>query len=164
MAVIALIALLNHVMLTNVVIATVAVLADSVTMVSRIPFFLSEYIIFNHFSSSSGAPGARSSGPQVCRAFQRGQCDRGSSCRYAHEGGSAPSGDYQSRERSTVCFRFQRGECDRGDSCRFTHDANAAASSDSFTRGPCHAFKRGECTRGDTCRYSHEGGDAAAAY
>jgi len=52
-------------------------------------------------------------------AFQRGECDRGDSCRFSHEAGG---GDYSPRSTG-VCYAFQRGECERGTSCRFAHEA-----------------------------------------
>jgi hypothetical protein len=32
-----------------------------------------------------GGFGGRSSGPGVCYAFQRGECERGSGCRFSHD-------------------------------------------------------------------------------
>ena len=66
----------------------------------------------------------RRSGPSgPCYAFQRGECDRGDSCRFSHEaGGAASSGPPAARG---VCYSFQKGECTRGDSCRFSHEASA---------------------------------------
>eukprot|EP00941_MAST-03F_sp_MAST-3F-sp1_P005647 g5647.t1 len=45
---------------------------------------------------------------QVCRAFQRGNCDRGARCRFKHV----------ARE---LCRNFQRGHCRNGDNCRYEH-------------------------------------------
>ena len=64
----------------------------------------------------------------VCYDWQKGECDRGNACRFAHsedtqefsntnEGGGNPN---FGRSRG-VCFDWQKGACERGDNCRFTH-------------------------------------------
>lgn len=65
-------------------------------------------------------------GPGICYNFQRGECDRGNSCRYLHDKQGERSGGTEryggGRSRRGVCYSFQRGECNRGDSCRYAHD------------------------------------------
>lgn len=63
---------------------------------------------------------------QVCFAYQRGGCDRGDSCRFAHEGGGSGGqrGGPARRMGDRVCYAYQKGECDRGGACRFSHDSD----------------------------------------
>ena len=91
-----------------------------------------------------------------CFAFQRGECDRGSSCKYSHDL-TRWSNEMESRLPQTgyrvgVCFAYIRGQCVRGDSCRYSHDIAIP----NFVGGTCFAYQRGECARGNTCRYSHD--------
>jgi len=55
-----------------------------------------------------------------CHAFARGECNRGDSCRYRHDGGGGGGGGGMRPTGS--CHAFARGECNRGDSCRYRHD------------------------------------------
>eukprot|EP01041_Mallomonas_annulata_P005010 gene5010-10024_t len=88
-----------------------------------------------------GDRGGGGGGGGVCYAFQKGNCDRGSSCRFSHEGGGGGGGGRGGgrgrgggdRDRGSsggrgaggggggVCYAFQKGNCDRGSSCRFSH-------------------------------------------
>jgi hypothetical protein len=99
------------------------------------------------FSSFSG----HSSRPRgVCYDFQKGVCNRGESCRFAHEEGTEDNGsrgDFSSFNRGGsyggrggdrprgVCYAFQRGDCDRGDSCRYSHEEGAGGDFSSFNGG-----------------------------
>ena len=128
---------------------------------------------FANFGSNRGGRNYGGSGnPGMCHAFQRGECNRGDSCRYSHDtgAGSYGGGFRNNRPSSGICYAFQRGECDRGDACRFSHDTGSADPYNSYQprynkpsgSGICYAFQRGECQRGDTCRYSHDYGDGSA--
>lgn len=58
----------------------------------------------------------------VCYAFQKGECNRGSSCRYSHDGRPNDSSrDMRANTSNFQCYAFARGECTRGDTCRFQH-------------------------------------------
>jgi cold shock CspA family protein len=91
---------------------------------------------------SGGGGGAGGGGSQMCFDFQKGRCDRGSSCRFSHGdaggdgggggggyggggGGGYGGGGYGGGGGGAgagVCFDFQKGRCDRGSSCRFSHE------------------------------------------
>ena len=58
----------------------------------------------------------------ICYANQRGECDRGDSCRYSHDS-SKTQGNNSERSQG-ICYANQRGECERGDSCRYSHDSS----------------------------------------
>ncbi len=85
------------------------------------------------FLGSGGRTGGRPAG--ICYAFQRGECDRGSGCRFSHDtnGGDRTEREWRDRSdgdrpqrssSSQVCYKFQKGECTYGDSCRFSHEAS----------------------------------------
>ena len=111
----------------------------------------------------------------ICFAYSRGDCNRGSLCRFSHEG-EPPEGEEDAwkaagggQSRGGSCFAFQRGECDRGAACKFSHDSagegafanfssridGGGGSGSGYNKGPCYAWQRGECDRGTTCRFSH---------
>ena len=86
-------------------------------------------------------------GPGICYNFQRGECNRGTSCRYLHDkqGEQSSTENYGryggGNSRRGVCYNFQRGECNRGDSCRYSHDGtkppdrgNGSSYNSSYTR------------------------------
>ena len=136
---------------------------------------------FSNFGSSNrqGSYGSSRGASGICYSYQRGECNRGESCRFSHDGdSSSPSNGAfrnfsntrsnfsdRSSAKSGTCYAFQRGECDRGDSCRFSHGSSFNRGFSSPKSGNCFAFQRGECSRGDGCRFSHEvGGDAPASF
>ena len=84
-----------------------------------------------------------------CYAFQKGNCDRGAGCRFAHGGGGGGGGGYGGRGGGGgyggggsyggrggggggrgggggggggACYAYQKGNCDRGAGCRFSHE------------------------------------------
>ena len=94
----------------------------------------------------------------VCFAFQRGECDRGNTCKFSHGGSDTGDIGGGARKAAGVCFAFQTGECDRGERCRFLHEVGdvPADYGDPSERGACYAFQRGTCDRGDTCRFAYD--------
>lgn len=55
----------------------------------------------------------------VCYAFQRGECARGSGCRFVH---ILEKRNRDKKDKAhEICYQFQRGECSRGVACRFVH-------------------------------------------
>jgi len=84
----------------------------------------------------------------VCYDWQKGICQRGMSCRFAHaepgqadpnaqlglggdpyanfaQPGVPPAGGNNYGRSRGVCYDWQKGICQRGDQCRFSHDQNA---------------------------------------
>ncbi len=114
---------------------------------------------FSNFGSSAPVGGKRSSA--MCFAFQRGECDRGNSCKFSHGAGSEADTNRASssvRKAAGVCYAFQTGECDRGEMCRFLHEVGHVPTeyNGPSERGVCYAFQRGTCDRGGACRFSHD--------
>jgi len=97
---------------------------------------------------AAGAYGKMVTVPGPCYAFQRGECQRGTSCRFTHgeTGGksaglplttatrgfapttastpaSAPPATPQAHS-SRKCVYYQHGHCNEGANCRFVHDTN----------------------------------------
>ena len=67
--------------------------------------------------------------PGVCYAYQRGECQRGDSCRFSHgtvvpAGREAPSATATATAAPSTqsCSHYQQGRCIHGDHCRFRHD------------------------------------------
>lgn len=85
------------------------------------------------FSHDPDAPDAPRS--NLCYAFQRGECENGDDCIFAHPG-VHDGKPREPREKSDEpCHQFEEGTCERGDNCRFTHgegggDAAPAAAFD----------------------------------
>ena len=64
--------------------------------------------------------GGGGGGGGTCYAFQKGECSRGSSCKFSHSGRGGGHGR-GGGGRGGVCYANQKGECSRGSSCRFSH-------------------------------------------
>ena len=70
-----------------------------------------------------------------CRAFQQGDCKRGSSCKFQHQSVEKKREFFLGRR---PCFAFQKGEC-KHSPCRFDHDSGS--SSKETTRRSSHEPK-----------------------
>jgi len=60
----------------------------------------------HHGEGDDSAPEQQS----LCFQFQRGECTRGATCKFAHE-------------PAKFCVDFANGDCARGDKCKFSHGA-----------------------------------------
>ena len=123
-------------------------------------------------------------GKDPCYAFQKGECKRGSGCKFSHtmegeeekDGGGEDGSTGASQKTATKaaaakkpkkskaepCFAWQKGECTRGKECKFSHsDAPSSSGGGGGSvkkvvwKGVCHAFERGDCKRGNACKFSH---------
>jgi hypothetical protein len=121
----------------------------------------------------------------MCHLFQRGQCARGDSCKFAHVEVVTPTNTMTTSTTSIrssmdkcshstndsdapVCMSFQRGKCKRGETCKFRHighddevtsvDVVVAPKvmNDVPDDAPvCMSFQRGKCKRGQMCKFRH---------
>ena len=114
--------------------------------------------MFSSFSSNRGRSES-GGGAGMCYAFQRGECDRGSSCRFSHGDafsafGRGGAGRRSGTKSSEICYAFQNGTCDRGDLCRFTHEIGDIPEGRNEVK-TCYAFAQGQCEYGAACKFSH---------
>ncbi|KAJ1283231.1 hypothetical protein BS78_03G112600 [Paspalum vaginatum] len=75
----------------------------------------------------------------VCYAFQKGECNRGASCRYSHDEQRNANTGWGSKEDSGA---------------RWEHDKHSDVPK---SRGMCYAFQKGECNHGASCKFLHDG-------
>eukprot|EP00971_Amphidinium_carterae_P351479 6492135-Amphidinium_carterae.1 len=69
--------------------------------------------------ANPAAPGAKD---RTCWAYAKGECTRGSKCRFEHaDGGGNKSTMKRSVSRTRTCNAFQRGQCKYGEKCKFAH-------------------------------------------
>lgn len=109
---------------------------------------------------------------QICFDFTKGQCRRGSGCKFSHDVGYIIR--VNSQEKG-ICFDFLKGACKRGVLCRFSHDLNnlkpmldrreqeegnhgviGGKHGPSKKKSICYDFVKNNCDKGDSCRYSHD--------
>ena len=90
------------------------------------------------FSHDPNAPEAERS--NKCFAFERGECEEGDDCRFAHPGvhEGKPREPREPREGGGggECYAFQKGECTRGADCRFSHGDEGGAAGGDFGDAP----------------------------
>ncbi|KAI8609446.1 hypothetical protein BC830DRAFT_1046398, partial [Chytriomyces sp. MP71] len=81
----------------------------------------------------------------LCRAWLRGTCTRGDTCRLAH---------VPRAETTPACLHFRRGACGKGAQCRYLHAAPVRVLKKDAR--VCAAFAReGYCARGLACEERH---------
>ena len=91
----------------------------------------------------------RGDGPP-CYAFQRGECDRGSSCRFSHSsGGGGGRGGGRGGDRAG-------GRGDRSGGRGGGRFGDRDGGRGGGGGGVCYAYQKGDCHRGGDCRFKHE--------
>eukprot|EP00049_Salpingoeca_infusionum_P010400 m.177787 g.177787 ORF g.177787 m.177787 type:complete len:360 (+) comp14635_c1_seq2:619-1698(+) len=85
----------------------------------------------------------RSNAP-VCYHWQRGFCERGTACKFAHPLGELTENQQTvTPKRKDTCRHWQRGHCALGKACKFAHPTK-----------PCSFFPN--CSKSDTeCQFRH---------
>ncbi|XP_022090699.1 uncharacterized protein LOC110979315 [Acanthaster planci] len=96
----------------------------------------------------SGESEANGSNTQVCREYLRGECDRGSNCKFSHP--DLKEGSNEMKDK--ICRDYLRDECSRGDRCIFQHPPGLQGSKRVIKF--CHNFQNGRCPR-EGCTYLH---------
>mmetsp|Transcript_102885 Transcript_102885/g.273571 ORF Transcript_102885/g.273571 Transcript_102885/m.273571 type:complete len:257 (-) Transcript_102885:285-1055(-) len=98
-------------------------------------------------SQNRGRPRSRSrGGREFCKDYTRGECNRGSGCRFSHDFKPA----IPARQDAPPSGGCGMPPPDR--------PGGPLATYDRFGREMCGDFKRGDCRRGERCRYSHGDG------
>ncbi|GAB5367971.1 hypothetical protein AAMO2058_001277900 [Amorphochlora amoebiformis] len=93
----------------------------------------------------------------LCFQFQKGTCQRGSTCRFIHEGVHNGNPDLDTNHTGTkVCYEFQKGKCQRGEKCKFIHEVSTTPRPTPKAK-KCFLFKKGKCTAGVKCPFRHIG-------
>jgi len=101
-----------------------------------------------------GGFGGGSGRTNVCFAWQKGVCDRGDSCRFAHsEDGGGGGGGYGGGGGG-MGYGGRNGGGGFGGGNSFGGGGGFGGAG--RKRGVCFAWQRGECFRGDSCKFSHE--------
>jgi hypothetical protein len=79
----------------------------------------------------------------VCYHWQRGYCERGPDCKFAHPTEHLEGQQTVTPKRKDTCRHWQRGHCALGDNCKFAHPTK-----------PCSFFPN--CSKSDTeCQFRH---------
>jgi hypothetical protein len=94
---------------------------------------------------------------RMCTMFAQGNCNLGTSCRFAHsrdELSSAPD-----LKKTKLCFDFFRKQCNKVD-CNFAHGYHELRHMDGVYKTElCHGFAQGKCRFGTSCRFAHGEGE-----
>ena len=117
----------------------------------------------NSHASTSRPTSRRPQQVNYCYNFQKGSCQNGDSCRFAHVARST-SGDWTCANCSANNF-IHRHDCykcatPRNDVVSHGSSSNSSSNSSSSNntnqnRDHCLDFQKGRCTRGTECRYRH---------
>jgi len=109
------------------------------------------------FQSGGGFGGGRKRG--ICFDWQKGDCQRGDQCRFAHEGtgGSGYSGSGGGGYGGGCGGGYSSGGGGGyGGGCSGGYGGGGAYGSGGRSRGVCFDWQKGRCQRGDQCRFAHE--------
>ena len=110
--------------------------SDLVTAMNKFPAFKNKISMpaaesIDEEKPDVTAPAKEKKGsPGPCYAYLRGNCARGSACRYSHagkQGSLPPMSDKEKTELAEKralqpCRMFQRGQCKYGDKCQYRHE------------------------------------------
>lgn len=90
-----------------------------------------------------------------CPWLALGTCERGSSCRFAHD--VAEIRRKPDLYRTSLCPTMAKeGTCPENGTCRFAHDrSELRTTEDLFKTSLCFLFLKNRCTAGNECRYAH---------
>jgi len=85
--------------------------------------------------------------PGICFDYLKGQCWRGSRCKFSHD----------DNRGSGICYYWQQGLCKRGAKCIYSHgnDKGVYGVRNGGRSNICFDFLKGVCFR-ESCRFSHE--------
>ncbi|XP_062212889.1 zinc finger CCCH domain-containing protein 25-like [Phragmites australis] len=97
----------------------------------------------------------------VCYAFQKGECNRGASCRYSHDEQRNANTGWGSKEDSSARWEHDKNRDPPKSHKKFPSGATEEEDEEQQqkkreARGMCYAFQKGECNRGASCRFSHD--------
>lgn len=91
---------------------------------------------------------------KICSFWQKGQCMRGSSCKYAHGGNELNA--MPDLSNTALCRQMLvYGQCNIPD-CQFAHTPEALRATGNFYKTTMCSFHRyGRCSLGTRCRHAH---------
>lgn len=92
---------------------------------------------------------------KICKYFQRGFCDRGQGCKFAHEFNELRAQPDLSRTKLCKAL-ILTGQCD-DPSCPFAHSKDQLRATEAFHKTKlCRFWLQGSCSSGSKCRYAHD--------
>eukprot|EP00920_Eleutheroschizon_duboscqi_P007483 GHVT01017056.1.p1 GENE.GHVT01017056.1~~GHVT01017056.1.p1 ORF type:complete len:497 (-),score=12.61 GHVT01017056.1:350-1840(-) len=91
----------------------------------------------------------------MCKYAQRGRCDRGESCTFAHD-------EEELRKRpdmrkTKLCRAWSQGKCHLGESCSYAHGREDLRHIGK--PAICQLFREGRCVKGGDCKFAHNYSD-----
>lgn len=90
---------------------------------------------------------------RLCRFYELGKCERGSSCGFAH--GHHELLVTPNLAKTKLCFNFFRNRC-AVDNCKFAHGYEELKGTSSLYKTEmCRWMRAGACKAGRSCRYAH---------